>query len=70
MSKQHKIVLDHTPSDLKCDTFGEWLDYTLIGAEEVGRENKYFDQDTPYWETYNRQLTPRQRVIRRTMKGI
>ncbi len=70
MSTERKIVLDHTPTNIKVGSYREWLDYVLIAAEEHGREQGYFDQDTPYWETYNRQLTPRQRWLRKTMSEI
>ena len=31
------MTLDHTPSASVTETFGEWLDYTLLGTEELGR---------------------------------
>lgn len=70
MHQNTNIVLDHTPTNIKVDSFGEWLDYVLIAAEEHGREQKYFDQDSPYWATYHRDLTPRQRWLRKTMSEL
>ena len=31
------MKLDHTPSGIKTRTFNEWLDYCVLGAEEMGR---------------------------------
>ncbi len=54
---------DHTPSEIKCASFGEWLDYCLIGAEELGMT---LDVVPEQWRPrYDRALTPRQALIRK-----
>lgn len=53
---------DHTPSELQADSFEEWLDYCLIGAEEVGRGLGYHLKNGD--KLYGRRVTPRQAMIR------
>ena len=60
------MTLDHTPSAIVTVTFAEWLDYTLLGAEELGRLT---EEDCDLTQVlYDRPLTPRQRAIRAACK--
>lgn len=53
---------DQLPSEIKCNSFEEWLDYCLIGAEELGMT---LDVTPEQWRPlYDRALTPRQAMIR------
>ena len=60
------MSLDHTPSGIKTATFGEWLDYCLLGAEEMGRLTE--EDRAQSQELYDRPLTPSQHEIRRDCK--
>jgi hypothetical protein len=68
MAKKHYVKLDHEPVSEDYHTnfadFFEWLDSHLIYSEELGKARGYFDAKSPYMETYRRQLTPRQAVMR------
>ena len=60
------MKLDHTPSGIRSESFGEWLDYCVLGAEEVGcldPEDRASGQ-----ALYDRPLTARQQHIRRLCK--
>lgn len=60
------MALDHTPSTIRTASFGEWLDYCIFGAEELGRLDATRRFVTE--RHYNRQLTSRQRRIREECK--
>lgn len=58
---------DNVPSEIVADSFEEWLDYCLIGAEEIGRSlGKHVKTDD---KLYHRRLTPRQALIRNLCKA-
>lgn len=60
------MKLDHTPTGIKFAEFGEWLDYVLLGAEELGRldtEDREASQ-----ALYDRPLTERQQRLRKLCK--
>lgn len=60
------MQLDHTPSGIITASFAEWLDYCMLGAEELGRldpENIASSQ-----ALYDRPLTARQQQVRRLCK--
>lgn len=59
--------LDNVPSEILADSFDEWLDYCLIGAEEVGRSLGHHLKNGD--QLYHRRLTPRQAVIRELCKA-
>lgn len=54
------------PAELRCEDFGEWLDYCILGAEEIGIQMGY----TKGSDLYNRPLTMRQAVIRLMCKRV
>ena len=56
------MKLDHTPSGIETATFGEWLDYCLLGAEEMGRLTEEDREESQ--ALYDRPLTVRQHRIR------
>ncbi len=60
------MKLDHTPSGIKTRTFNEWLDYCVLGAEEMGRLTAEDREHTQ--ALYDRPLTPHQMVIRAQCK--
>lgn len=60
------MKLDHTPSGIKTRTFNEWLDYCVLGAEEMGRLTAEGREDSQ--ALYDRPLTPHQMVIRAQCK--
>ena len=57
------MALDHIPSTIRTASFGEWLDYCILGAEELGRLDKTRRFVTDQL-SYNRLLTARQKRIR------
>ncbi len=61
------MSLDHTPSGIKTATFGEWLDYCVLGAEEMGRLTE--DDRAQSQALYDRLLTSRQYAIRADCKA-
>ena len=56
------MKLDHTPSGIKTRTFSEWLDYCVLGAEEMGRLTAEDREESQ--ALYDRPLTVRQHRIR------
>lgn len=60
------MTLDHTPSGISFASFGEWLDYAILGAEELGRLDP--EDRSSSQELYDRPLTARQQCIRRLCK--
>ena len=60
------MKLDHTPSGIKTCTFNEWLDYCVLGAEEMGRLTAEDREQTQ--ALYDRPLTPAQQMIRAQCK--
>ena len=60
------MKLDHTPSGIKTRTFNEWLDYCVLGAEEMGRLTAEDREESQ--ALYDRPLTPHQMVIRAQCK--
>ena len=60
------MKLDHTPSGIKTAPFSEWLDYCILGAEEMGRLTAEDREDSQ--ALYDRPLTPSQKVIRAECK--
>lgn len=60
------MKLDHTPSGIKTRTFNEWLDYCVLGAEEMGRLTAEGREESQ--ALYDRPLTLRQHEIRRDCK--
>jgi hypothetical protein len=54
--------LDRTPSNIQTSDFGEWLDYCVIGAEEMGLAKKPTSKRA--LRSYDRPLTERQYRIR------
>lgn len=60
------MKLDHTPSGIKTRTFNEWLDYCVLGAEEMGRLTAEGREDSQ--ALYDRPLTAAQQRIRAQCK--
>ena len=56
------MTLDHTPSPIITPTFSKWLDFCLIGAEELDRLTEEARITTQ--AMYDRPLTPQQERIR------
>lgn len=56
------MKLDHTPSNIRTSTFSTWLDYCILGAEEVGRADPAKRETSE--ESYHRPLTEQQQRIR------
>jgi hypothetical protein len=62
------MTLDHTPSRIKAADFGTWLDYCILGAEELGRQTvtrRFVTQ-----RFYDRPLTERQKRIREECRRL
>ena len=60
------MKLDHTPSGIVASPFSVWLDYCVLGAEEMGRLTAEDREQTQ--ALYDRPLTARQHEIRRDCK--
>lgn len=60
------MTLDHIPSAIVTETFGEWLDYTLLGAEEPGRLTE--EDCNRNQVLYHHPRTPCKRTIRAACK--
>ena len=60
------MKLDHTPSGIKTTTFSAWLDYCILGAEEMGRLTAEDREESQ--ALYDRPLTARQYRIRAECK--
>lgn len=56
------MKLDHTPSNIRTSTFSAWLDYCILGAEEVGRADPEKRETSE--AAYHRPLTEQQQRIR------
>lgn len=61
------MTLDHTPSGIVASPFSVWLDYCVLGAEEMGRLTAEDREHTQ--ALYDRPLTPSQKVIRAECKA-
>ena len=60
------MKLDHTPSGIVASPFSVWLDYCVLGTEEMGRLTAEDREQTQ--ALYDRPLTARQHEIRRDCK--
>ena len=60
------MKLDHTPSGIKASPFSVWLDYCVLGAEEMGRLTAEGREDSQ--ALYDRPLTAAQQLIRAQCK--
>lgn len=62
------MKLDHTPSGIKARPFSVWLDYCLLGAEELGRLTAEDREQSQ--ALYDLPLTPHQQAIRAACKEV
>lgn len=60
------MKLDHTPTGIIFAEFGEWLDYVILGAEELGRSDP--EERAASQALYDRPLTERQLRLRKLCK--
>ena len=60
------MKLDHIPSGIVASPFSVWLDYCVLGAEEMGRLTAEDREQTQ--ALYDRPLTPAQQMIRAQCK--